>query len=69
MIFAFFNAKIQILTKFHQILIKNVYFNENMIKNGRYGTGTERVRVGGRSVFRRTSFLKNRIRDFLKNVF
>ena len=31
--------------------------------------GTERVRVGGRSVFRRTIFQKIRIRDFFEKCF
>ena len=31
--------------------------------------GTERVRVGGRSVFRRTIFQKNRIREFFEKCF
>ena len=44
----------------------NYYFFRN--GTGR-SVGTERVRVGGRSVFRRTIFQKIRIREFFEKCF
>ena len=50
---------------FHKIFIKLINFIIIFFRNGTgRSVGTERVRVGGRSVFRRTIFQKNRIRDF-----